>query len=46
MGSYPTLVGTTAIEQAAYRVTELFKSTVMKNAMFDYDEQLFKITEI
>ena len=46
MGSYPTLVGTTAIEQAAYTVTELFKSTVMNNAMFDYDEQLFEIAEI
>lgn len=34
------------IEHAALRVTELFKSSIKKNAIFDYDERLFKIAEI
>ena len=46
MSSYPTTIDSPGIEQAAYRVTELFKSSVKKNAMFDYDERLFIIAEI
>lgn len=46
MTSYPTTIDIPEIEQAAHRVAELFKSTVIKNAMFDYDERLFKIAEI
>ena len=46
MSSYPTTIDSPGIEQAAHRVTELFKSSVKKNAMFDYDERLFIIAEI
>lgn len=44
--SYPSSTDRSDIMAAAKFVTQLFKDTIQKNEIFDYDEQLFKIAEI
>lgn len=44
--SYPSTIESSDIMEAAQFVTQLFKSVIQKNEMFDYDDLLFKIAEI
>ncbi|MEK3765352.1 hypothetical protein [Solibacillus sp. FSL K6-4121] len=44
--SYPSTTDSSDIMAAAKLVTQLFKDTIQKNEIFDFDEQLFKIAEI